>query len=156
LDNGVWNLVGNVNVGPAESNSGGINIDLDVTADGQIYMVYQSNSPAYKTFVMHWNGTAWKQLGDGFSQTTSGSANRNNIAVRVHPDGRVFVAYGDANNGVKVTTFNKETGNWNTAMQLSAENGDKYEMRINAEGIPYLITIIDGKAALFKYDIPGL
>ncbi|MGJ1323760.1 hypothetical protein ACR780_13825 [Sphingobacterium faecium] len=156
LDNGNWTLVGNVNVGPAESSFGGFNIDLDATEDGQIYMVYQSISPAYKTFVMHWNGTAWKQLGDGFSQTTSGSANRNNIAVRVHPDGRVFVAYGDANNGVKVTTFNKETGNWNTAMQLSAENGDKYEMRINAEGIPYLITIIDGKAALFKYDIPGL
>jgi len=55
-----------------------------------------------------------------------------------------------------VTTFNEETRNWNAGDQLSAENGDKYEMRISKEGIPYLITIINDKAALFKYDIPGL
>ncbi|MEN5087582.1 hypothetical protein ABE426_14040 [Sphingobacterium faecium] len=156
LDNGVWNLVGNVNVGPAESNSGGINIDLDVTADGQIYMVYQSNSPAYKTFVMHWNGSTWKQFGDGISQSTSSSANRDNVAISIHPDGRVFLAYGDAINGIKVCTFNESIGNWNAATQLSAENGNKFVMKISKEGIPYLITVINNKAALFKYDIPGL
>ncbi len=156
LDGDRWTLVGTVRVGPAESNFGGFNIDLDVTADGQIYMAYQSNSPTYKTFVMHWNGQSWSQLGEGFSQTTSSTSQRNNLAIKLHPDGRIFLAYGDANNGIKVTTFNEETRNWNAGDQLSAENGDKYEMRISKEGIPYLITIINDKAALFKYDIPGL
>ncbi len=156
LENGAWNLVGNVNVGPAESNSGGINIDLDVKEDGQIYMVYQSNSPAFKTFVMHWNGSSWKQLGDGISQTTSSSANRDNVAIRIHPDGRIFLAYGDAINGIKVCTYNEATGNWNTAVQVSPENGNKFVMQISDQGIPYLITVINSKAALFKYDIPGL
>ncbi|MNL16551.1 hypothetical protein D3C87_1376020 [compost metagenome] len=127
-----------------------------MTADGQIYMVYQSNSPTYKTFVMHWNGSTWKQFGDGISQSTSSSANRDNVAISIHPDGRVFLAYGDAINGIKVCTFNESIGNWNAATQISAENGNKFVMQISKEGIPYLITVINNKATLFKYDIPGL
>lgn len=155
LNNGNWELVGTVLVGPSNSNSGGINIDLDADEEGNLYLVYQSNSPSYVTYVMKWDGQRWMQLGDGFAQTTSSSANRDNVAIKVHPDGRIFVAYGDANNGVKVTTFNPETGNWNPANQLSTANGNKYEMRISREGIPYLITVIDGRAALFVYDIPN-
>lgn len=155
LNNGVWTLVGTTNVGPANSNSGGINIDLDADEDGKIYLVYQSNSPSYITYVMQWDGTSWKQLGDGFAQTTSSSANRDNVAIKVHPDGRVFVAYGDLVNGIKVTTFNEATGNWNPSTQLTTENGNKYEMRISNEGVPYLVTVDpSGKVALFKYDIP--
>lgn len=156
LDNGVWTLVGKTLVGPSNSNSGNFGIDLDVTADGQIYMVYQSNSPSYITYVMHWDGVSWKQLGDGFAQMTSSAAYRDNVAVKVHPDGRVFLVYGDQNNGVKVTTYNSSTGNWNPATQISTKNGDKFEMRITAEGIPYLLTTIDSKSVLFKYEIPGL
>lgn len=156
LENGNWTLIGKTLVGPANSNSGNIYCDLDATPDGQIYLVYQSNSPAYVTYVMHWDGTSWKQLGDGFAQTTNSSANRDNVALKVHPDGTIYVAYGDAVNGVKVTTFNKTTNNWNTATQLANTNGDKYTMRIAKDGIPYLVTMIDGKIALFKYDIPGL
>lgn len=156
LDKGVWTLVGKTLVGPSNSNSGNIGMDLDVTEDGQIYMVYQSNSPSYVTYVMHWDGISWKQLGDGFAQTTSSTASRDNVAVKVHPDGRIFLAYGDIINGVKVTTYNKSTGNWNPATQLSTQNGDKFEMRISNEGIPYLVTTINNKVALFKYEIPGL
>ncbi|MEJ5056299.1 hypothetical protein [Sphingobacterium sp. MYb382] len=156
LDKGTWSLVGTTNVGPSNSNSGNQGIDLDVTEDGQIYMVYQSNSPSYVTYVMHWDGTTWRQLGDGFAQTTSSTANRDNVAIKVHPDGRVFLVYGDLNNGVKVTTYNKTTGNWNPSTQVSTQNSDKFELKISKEGIPYLLTNIDSKATLFKYDIPGL
>lgn len=155
LNNGTWKLIGTTNVGPTNSNSGGFNIDLDADEDGNIYLIYQSNSPSYITYVMHWDGTSWKQLGDGFAQTSNSSANRDNVAVKVHPDGRVFVAYGDAVNGVKVTTFNNETGNWNPSSQLMTDNGDKFEMRISKEGIPYLVTVdASSRVALFKYDIP--
>ncbi|SKB40926.1 hypothetical protein SAMN05660841_00369 [Sphingobacterium nematocida] len=155
LDNGTWKLVGQVLVGPNNSTSGGFNIDLDADENGELYLIYQSNNPAYVTYVMHWDGQRWAQLGDGFPQTTSSSANRDNVAIRIHPDGRIFVAFGDANNGVKVTTFNTDTGNWNTPSQLTTANGNKFELRISEQGIPYLITIIDSKPALFKYDIPG-
>ncbi|NGM72817.1 hypothetical protein [Sphingobacterium sp. SGL-16] len=153
--NGGWSLVGQMNVGPSTSNSGNLNIDLDASEDGQLYLTYQSNSPSYATYVMHWDGTSWKQLGDGFAQTTNSSANRDNVAIKIHPDGRIFLAYGDANNGIKVTTFNETTGNWNPATQLTPLNGQKYEMRISDEGVVYLATVIDSKPVLFKYDIPG-
>ena len=152
--NDSWSLVGQMNVGPSTSNSGGLNIDLDATEDGQLYMTYQSNSPSYATYVMHWDGASWKQLGDGIAQTTSSSANRDNVAIKIHPDGRIFLAYGDANNGIKVTTFNETTGNWNPAALLTTSNGNKYEMRISEEGVVYLATVIDSKPVLFKYDIP--
>lgn len=154
--NGNWTLVGQMNVGPSTSTSGGLNIDLDATEDGQLYLVYQSNAPSYATYVMHWDGSSWKQLGDGFAQTTSSSANRDNVAIKIHPDGRIFLAYGDANNGIKVTTFNEATGNWNPASQITTANGNKFEMRISEEGVVYLATVIDSKPVLFKYDIPGL
>lgn len=155
LINGTWTLVGNMNVGPTTSNSGGFNVDLDATEDGKLYLTYQSNSPSYATYVMQWDGTSWNQLGDGIAQTTNGSANRDNVAIKIHPDGRIFFAYSDANNGVRVTTFNKETGNWNTPSVLNTENGSKLELRIAEDGVVYLATIINSKAALFKYDIPG-
>jgi hypothetical protein len=41
-------------------------------------------------------------------------------------------------------------------VQVSPENGNKFVMQISDQGIPYLITVINSKAALFKYDIPGL
>ncbi|MCA5006627.1 hypothetical protein [Sphingobacterium bovistauri] len=156
LLNDNWSLVGQMNVGPSNSNSGNLNIDLDATEDGQLYLTYQSNNPSYATYVMHWDGNTWKQLGDGIAQTTSGSANRDNVAVKVHPDGRIFFAYSDANNGIKVTTFNNETGNWNPASLLSTSNGNKLEMRISEEGVVYLTTVIDSRVVLFKYDIPVL
>lgn len=158
LENGTWKVVGNIYVGPAIANSAyGLDFDADVTEDGQVYLGYQAyEGTTYKTYVMHWDGTTWSQLGDGYPAVVSNvTTSRNNVAVKVHPDGRVFFAYGDGGQGLKVTTFNPETGNWNPATVVTTKAADKYELRITKEGIPYLVTIIDSKAVLFKFDIPG-
>ncbi|MFE7085569.1 hypothetical protein ACFU8T_05240 [Sphingobacterium spiritivorum] len=152
--NGNWTVVGTPYIGPAGANSGGINIDLDIDKNGEIYVAYQVNSPSYASYVMHWNGTSWKQFGDGIAQTTSSTATRDNIAVAVHPNGTVFFAYSDNNNGLVVRTFNEDTNNWNAPTQLTSKNGDKLEMKISADGIPYLSTIIDGGVKVYRYDIP--
>lgn len=157
LDNGTWSPVGGLGVGTSFANAAaGLDIDADVTENGEVYLTYQAyEGTTYITYVMHWNGTKWQQLGDGIPAVLANSTgNRNNIAVKVHPDGRVFFAYGDGGLGLNVTTYNKETGNWNTAVKIN-NGSDKYEMRISNQGVPYLVTITDGKVALYKYDIPG-
>ena len=126
----------------------------DRDKNGEIYVAYQVNSPSYASYVMHWNGNTWKQFGDGIAQTTSSTATRDNIAVAVHPNGTVFFAYSDNNNGLVVRTFNEDTNNWNAPTQLTSKNGDKLEMKISADGIPYLSTIIDGGVKVYRYDIP--
>ena len=158
LDNGQWKIVGHPHVGPTAANSlYGLDIDADVTVDGQIYLAYQaSEGSTYVSYVVKWDGSVWKQIGDGFPVVVSNvTSSRNNIAVKVHPDGRVFFVYGDNGQGVKVTTFNEETGNWNASTLITSAGGDKYEMRISDQGVPYLITLIDGYPVLYKYDIPG-
>ena len=149
-----WEVVGTAMVSPDASVVGAAVMDVDASENGEVYMVFQSQATTNKmSYVMRYNGTSWRQIGDAISHTATSNAQRDNIALAVHPNGTLYFAHGDAN-GLKVQTFNTSTQNWNTAKVLQTGVPDKITMRISEEGIPYIATVTDGKLKLYKYDIP--
>ena len=149
-----WEVVGTALVSPDASVVGAAVIDVDATENGEVYMVFQSQATTNKmSYVMRYNGTSWRQIGDAISHTATSNSQRDNIALAVHPNGTLYFAHGDAN-GLKVQTFNTNTQNWNPAKTIQTGVPDKITMRISEEGIPYIATVTDTKLKVFKYDIP--
>lgn len=151
--NNNWQLVGTSNVSPTETTYGAILVDAAVAKDGTAYLVFQSQATANKlSFVMKYDGNKWTQIGDGIQHTAASNPERDNVALAVSADGTLYFAYGDKN-GVKVTTFDAESMNWNPEISLSTVNGDKLDLKISNDGIPYLATTIDSKVVIYKYDL---
>lgn len=149
-----WEVVGTAMVSPDASVAGAAVMDVDAAENGEVYMVFQSQATTNKmSYVMKYNGTSWRQIGDAISHTATSNSQRDNIALAVHPNGTLYFAHGDAN-GLKVQTFNNNTQNWNPAITIQAGVPDKITMRISEEGIPYIATVTDTKLKVFKYDIP--
>lgn len=149
-----WEVVGTAMVSPDASVVGAAVMDVDAAENGEVYMVFQSQATTNKmSYVMKYNGTSWRQIGDAISHTATSNSQRDNIALAVHPNGTLYFAHGDAN-GLKVQTFNNNTQNWNPAITIQAGVPDKITMRISEEGIPYIATVTDTKLKVFKYDIP--
>lgn len=154
-NNGSWSVVGTSLVSPATDIYGAILVDAAVAENGHAYLVFQSQATAdKKAFVMHYDGTSWKKIGDDILFNSSSNPQRDNIALAVHPNGTLYFAYADAN-GLYATTFNTSTNNWKTPSTLATTYGDKLDIKISKDGIPYIATVIDNKAAIFKYDIPN-
>ena len=149
-----WEVVGTAMVSPDASVVGAAVMDVDASESGEVYLVFQSQATTNKmSYVMRYNGTSWRQIGDAISHTATSNSQRDNIALALHPNGTLYFAHGDAN-GLKVQTFNNDTQNWNPATTLQTGVPDKITMRISEEGIPYIATVTDAKIKVFKYDIP--
>lgn len=157
LNNGTWQTVGSPLITPHEDVFGAILIDGAVADDGTAYLVFQSQPNADKmSYVMRYNGSTWEQIGAEIPHTAGSNGERDNIALAVHPNGTLFFAHADAT-GLYVTTFNEETNNWNQTVTLSSERVDGLDMKITADGVPYLLTtgLDDSKPMLYKFDIPN-
>ncbi|MNK00690.1 hypothetical protein D3C87_184800 [compost metagenome] len=150
-----WEVVGTPLISPDASVVGAAVMDIETSENGaEVYLVFQSQANTNKfSYVMRYNGTSWRQIGDAISHTANSSGQRDNIALAMHPNGTLYFAHGDAN-GLKVQTFNTNTQNWNPATTVQSAAPDKITLRISEEGIPYLSTVTDGKIKVFKYDIP--
>ncbi len=158
--NNTWEVVGSPLIDPGSDIYGAAIIDATVSHDGQVYIAFQSQPTAEKkSYVMHYNGTTWKQIGDEISHepNPSSNADRDNIALAVHPNGTLFFAYGDAT-GLFVTTFNKQTNNWNAKTTLQAERIDKIDLKISKDGIPYIAagSAENARPIVYKFDIPSI
>ncbi len=154
--NNTWQLVGSALVSPSPEVVGAILIDIAVAKDGTVYLAFQSQANTdKKSYVMKSVGNSWQLVGDVFNHTAGSNAERDNIALAVHPNGTLFFAHGDAN-GLNVTTLNTQTNNWNPDLKLRTQRIDKIDLKISADGIPYLATCDTETGALlmYKYDIP--
>ncbi|MDR2282819.1 MAG: hypothetical protein LBE37_06400 [Sphingobacterium sp.] len=150
----IWERVGTALISPSPSIVGANLMDVEASEAGEVYMVFQSQANTdKKSYVMKYDGNSWRQIGAEISHTAAGSAQRDNIAIALHPNGTLYFAYGD-DNGIKVTTFDKNTQNWTPAKSISAVNGDKLTLRISEDGIPFLATVVDGSIKVYRYDIP--
>ncbi|WP_437920335.1 hypothetical protein [Sphingobacterium sp. LRF_L2] len=149
-----WELVGTALISPSASIYGAIYADVEASETGEVYVVFQSQANTdKKSYVMKYSGGSWRQIGAEISHTANSSAQRDNIALALHPNGTLYFAHSDAN-GLKVTTFDENTQNWTAAKSLTTTVADKLDLRISNTGIPYITTVIDGNVAVFKYDIP--
>lgn len=149
-----WEVVGNSFITPSSSVFGATVIDVDASESGEVYIVFQSQANTdKKSYVMKYDGNSWRQIGSEISHIAPGNAQRDNIALAVHPNGTLYFAHGDTN-GIKVTTFDTNTQNWTAAKSLTNVNGNKLTLRISNDGIPFLATVVDGKVKVYRYDIP--
>lgn len=161
LNNGTWETVGSALVSPAEDMYGAIVVDAAVAGDGTAYLVFQSQPNAEKkSFVMRYDGSKWEQIGDEINHTAGSNAERDNVALAIHPNGTLYFAHADAT-GLYVTTFNETTNNWNSVRQLQSDKVNGLDMKISPDGVVYLATesAVTGTnlsaPILYKFDIPS-
>lgn len=157
LNNGNWEVVGTPLVSAVPGTFGATLIDGAVAEDRTAYLAFQSQANTEKkSFVVRYDGSRWEQIGDEINHTAGSNAERDNIALAVHPNGTLYFAYGDAN-GLWVTQFNEDTGNWDNTKQLRTTKVDKIDLKISKDGVPYLLASdmdTDTDVILYKYDIP--
>jgi hypothetical protein len=157
------------NIGPAsflaDNQIGFLQATMAVGLDGSKYVAYQNNAVANGKleYVLKFNGTTWDKLGTPVNIGTGDE--RFALAV----GSTVYFAYykpataiGEADDaaGLYVRSFNKQTNNWNTPVNIPlsdlSETVSGVDMSVAADGVPYLAFSLtkSGKIEIHKLDLP--
>ena len=153
-NNGSWTAVGPTSFTAPNGLVGAQVVETAVAPDGTVYAVYQvslSGGGGRIIHVMKFNGASWEELGNAVN--VQGESDK--FAIAVSPNGTLFFAYGDPG-AVYCKTFNNETNNWNTPVQVINGRVNSFDMQISKTGIPYLVASMnaDNKTVAYKFDLP--
>jgi hypothetical protein len=140
-------------------------MSIAVGLDGSKYVAYQNNNVANGKleYILKFNGTTWDKLGTPVNIGTGDE--RFALAV----GSTLYFAYykpataiGEADDaaGLYVRSFNKQTNNWNTPVNIPlsdpSETLSGIDFSVATDGIPYLAFSLtkSGKVEIHKLDLP--
>jgi hypothetical protein len=138
---------------------------LAVGLDGSKYAAYQNNSVANGKleYILKYNGATWDKLGTpvniGSGDERFGLAVGSTVYFVYY---KPATAIGEADDaaGLYVRSFNKQTNNWNTPVNIplsdASESLSGVDIAVSGDGIPYLAFGLtkSGKIEIHKLDLP--